>query len=75
MTVIPLPLWQLLAVAAGLVVLLGGALMLGWRLGRESVQRPMWQFTTSKTSHKAQSASLLPEEDPWLKAMTPGGDA
>lgn len=75
MTVIPLPLWQLLAMVAGLVALLGGALMLGWRLGRESVQRPMWQFTTAKPSRPSQAAALLPEEDPWLKAMTPGGDA
>lgn len=73
MTVIPLPLWQLVAMAAGLIAVLLGVLLLGWRLGRESVQRPMWQFTAPKT--RAPAVSLLPEEDPWLKAMTPGGDA
>ncbi len=72
MTVIPLPLWQLLAMAAGLVALLLGALLLGWRLGRESVQRPMWQFVASK--HRTSGASLLPEDDPYAKAMI-GGDA
>lgn len=73
MTVIPLPLWQLLAMAAGLVALLLGALLLGWRLGRESVQRPMWQATAKHP--KPSAASLLPDVDPWLTAMTPGGDA
>lgn len=67
MTVISLPIWQLVAMALGLVALLAGALLLGWRLGRESVQRPMWQTTAPKPAAKA--AELLPDEDPWLAAQ------
>ncbi|MFU2208164.1 hypothetical protein [Solidesulfovibrio sp. C21] len=73
MTVIPLPLWQLLAMAIGLMALLVGALMLGWRLGRESAGRPMFQATARQP--KPTAASLLPDEDPWAKAQEPGGDA
>ncbi len=73
MTVSPLPLWQFMAMALGLVVLLLGALLLGWRLGRESVRRPMWQFTTRQPKSKA--AELLPDDDPWTKAQDTGGDA
>ena len=74
MTVISLPLWQLLAMAAGLVVLLLGTLMLGWRLGRESAGRPMWQFKTAQHGRES-VASLLPDEDPWAKAQEQGDGA
>lgn len=73
MTVIPLPLWQFVAMALGLVALLAGALLLGWRLGRESAGRPMFQTTASLPRPTA--AELLPGNDPWAEAMTTGGDA
>jgi len=71
-TVIPLPLWQFVAMALGLVALLVGALMLGWRLGRESAGRPMFQATVRQP--KPTAADVLPGNDPWGDAMT-GGDA
>ena len=61
-----MPLWQLVAMALALIALLLGALLLGWRLGRESVQKPMWQTTAPKSAVTA--AGLLPDEDPWLAA-------
>jgi hypothetical protein len=67
-TVIPLPLWQFVAMALGLIALLFGALLLGWRLGRESVQRPMFQFTAGSPMPKAQDAMLLPMDDPYEAA-------
>jgi hypothetical protein len=72
-TVIPLPLWQFVAMALGLVALLAGALLLGWRLGRESVQRPMW--LTTAPLPRPTAAELLPGNDPWAEAMGRGGDA
>lgn len=73
MTVIPLPLWQFVAMAMGLVALLVGALILGWRLGRESSGKPMFQATVRRP--KPTSADVLPGNDPWGDAMGPGGDA
>lgn len=73
MTVIPLPLWQFVAMALGLVALLVGALLLGWRLGRESAGRPMFQATARHPRPTA--ADVLPGDDPWAEAMTTGSDA
>lgn len=65
MTMISLPLWQLLAMAGALVALLFGVLKLGWRLGRESQGKPVWSATT-----KPEQADVLPAESPWDLAAT-----
>ena len=48
-----------------------GFLLLGWRLGRESAGRPMFDYSTWPTRPPAPEADMpLEEADPWSASST-----
>lgn len=48
-----------------------GGLMLGWRMGRDSVQKPMFEYSIAPKEHDKQDA-VVAEEDPWSQAALRG---
>lgn len=44
-----------------------GGLMLGWRMGRDSVQKPMFEYSSAKDDTGKQDV-VVAEEDPWSQA-------
>lgn len=48
-----------------------GGLMLGWRMGRDSVQKPMFEYSSAPKEPEKQDA-VVAEEDPWMQAARRG---
>lgn len=62
--------WAVVVVAGCFLVVAGGFLLLGWRMGRESLGRPMFEFPGPFEALAGDGDALAGDElDPWDAAM------